>query len=69
MPNLFLPADVVLQPLPGVTYRTIGGVLDFYIFVGDSPEHVVQLYTEVNDYQRIYSYCYTNNNNINNVFK
>ncbi|XP_072048876.1 sucrase-isomaltase, intestinal-like [Amphiura filiformis] len=38
--------DVVLQPLPGLTYRAIGGVLDFYIFVGDSPEHVVQLYTE-----------------------
>ena len=34
--------------MPGLTYRTIGGVLDFYIFVGDSPEHVVQLYTQVN---------------------
>ncbi len=55
MQTLFLPADVVLQPLPGVTYRTIGGVLDFYIFVGDAPEHVVQLYTEVNNNKMIYS--------------
>ena len=34
--------------MPGLTYRTIGGVLDFYIFIGDSPEHVVQMYTQVN---------------------
>ena len=33
--------------MPALTFRTIGGVLDFYIFVGDSPEHVVQLFTEV----------------------
>uniref|UniRef100_A0AAX7U1H6 alpha-glucosidase n=1 Tax=Astatotilapia calliptera TaxID=8154 RepID=A0AAX7U1H6_ASTCA len=33
--------DVTLQPAPAVTYRTIGGVLDFYIFFGDTPEQVV----------------------------
>uniref|UniRef100_A0A8C2ZM25 alpha-glucosidase n=1 Tax=Cyclopterus lumpus TaxID=8103 RepID=A0A8C2ZM25_CYCLU len=34
--------EVTLQPAPAVTYRTIGGVLDFYIFFGDTPEQVVQ---------------------------
>uniref|UniRef100_A0A4W3K2V3 alpha-glucosidase n=1 Tax=Callorhinchus milii TaxID=7868 RepID=A0A4W3K2V3_CALMI len=36
--------EVELQPTPAITYRTIGGVLDFYIFLGSSPEHVVQEY-------------------------
>ena len=39
--------EVVLQPTPAVTYRTTGGVLDFYIIIGDSPEEVVQRYTQV----------------------
>ena len=29
-----------------MTYRTIGGVLDFYFFFGENPEHLIQLYTE-----------------------
>ncbi|RUS84829.1 hypothetical protein EGW08_007444, partial [Elysia chlorotica] len=38
--------EVVLQPSPepAITYKTIGGVLDFYIFLADSPKNVVQLY-------------------------
>uniref|UniRef100_A0A667ZB98 P-type domain-containing protein n=1 Tax=Myripristis murdjan TaxID=586833 RepID=A0A667ZB98_9TELE len=36
------PNGVTLQPAPAVTYRTIGGILDFYIFFGDTPEQVVQ---------------------------
>ncbi|XP_028650310.2 sucrase-isomaltase, intestinal [Erpetoichthys calabaricus] len=39
--------DVILQPAPAVTYRTIGGILDFYIFLGNSPEEVVQEYLEL----------------------
>ncbi|XP_029441992.1 LOW QUALITY PROTEIN: maltase-glucoamylase, intestinal-like, partial [Rhinatrema bivittatum] len=36
--------EVTIQPAPAVTYRTIGGILDFYIFLGTSPENVVQEY-------------------------
>ncbi|XP_061072796.1 sucrase-isomaltase, intestinal [Conger conger] len=39
--------EVTIQPAPAVTYRTIGGILDFYIFVGDTPEEVVQEYLEL----------------------
>uniref|UniRef100_A0AAX7UXJ2 alpha-glucosidase n=1 Tax=Astatotilapia calliptera TaxID=8154 RepID=A0AAX7UXJ2_ASTCA len=39
--------DVTLQPAPAVTYRTIGGVLDFYIFFGDTPEQVVHEFLEL----------------------
>lgn len=40
-------AEVTIQPAPAVTYRTIGGVLDFYILLGDTPEAVVDEFTQV----------------------
>ncbi|CAK1550934.1 unnamed protein product [Leptosia nina] len=39
--------DIVLQPTPAITYRTIGGVLNFYMFLGPSPSDVVAQYTEI----------------------
>ncbi|NXK54571.1 MGA protein, partial [Chauna torquata] len=37
--------DVTFQPTPALTYRTIGGILDFYVVLGPTPEQVVQEYT------------------------
>ncbi|KFR15019.1 Maltase-glucoamylase, intestinal [Opisthocomus hoazin] len=39
--------EFVVQPAPAVTYRTIGGILDFYIFLGNAPEQVVQEYLQL----------------------
>uniref|UniRef100_A0A7N6BV76 P-type domain-containing protein n=1 Tax=Anabas testudineus TaxID=64144 RepID=A0A7N6BV76_ANATE len=39
--------DVVLQPAPAVTWRTIGGILDFYVFLGPDPGSVVEQYVDV----------------------
>ncbi|OQR79180.1 maltase-glucoamylase [Tropilaelaps mercedesae] len=38
------PMEIHAQPAPSLTFRTIGGVLDFYIFMGPSPEEVLQQY-------------------------
>ncbi|XP_060588970.1 lysosomal alpha-glucosidase-like, partial [Ruditapes philippinarum] len=39
--------DVVLQPYPAITWRTTGGILDFYIFIGQNPADVMKEYTNV----------------------
>ncbi|GFY49527.1 lysosomal alpha-glucosidase [Trichonephila inaurata madagascariensis] len=37
--------DVILQPTPAITFRPIGGILDFFIMLGPSPANVVQQFT------------------------
>lgn len=38
---------MALQPAPAVTWRTIGGILDFYVFLGPDPGSVIEQYVEV----------------------
>nr|XP_014340010.1 PREDICTED: lysosomal alpha-glucosidase [Latimeria chalumnae] len=42
--------DVVLQSAPALTWRTIGGILDFYVFLGPDPKSVVKQYLDVIGY-------------------
>ncbi|XP_056135894.1 lysosomal alpha-glucosidase isoform X2 [Lampris incognitus] len=42
--------DVALQPAPALTWRTIGGILDFYVFLGPDPGSVIAQYQEVIGY-------------------
>lgn len=35
------------MPNPGLTFRTIGGMLEFFVFLGPEPESVVKQYSEV----------------------
>lgn len=42
--------DVVLQPSPALTWRSTGGILDVYVFLGPEPKSVVQQYQDVVGY-------------------
>ncbi|XP_011882286.1 PREDICTED: lysosomal alpha-glucosidase-like [Vollenhovia emeryi] len=39
--------DVILQPTPAITFRTIGGIFDIYFFLGPTPADVVRQYSEI----------------------
>ncbi|GBM87475.1 Maltase-glucoamylase, intestinal [Araneus ventricosus] len=39
--------DVTLLPAPAITFRSIGGIIDLFFFVGKDPEDTVKLYTSV----------------------
>jgi lysosomal alpha-glucosidase len=39
--------DIITQPTPALTFITIGGIVDFYIFMGPTPSDVIKQYTEV----------------------
>uniref|UniRef100_A0A914E9R1 Alpha-glucosidase n=1 Tax=Acrobeloides nanus TaxID=290746 RepID=A0A914E9R1_9BILA len=41
------PQEVTTGPGPHLTYRTIGGQLEFYFFPGPTPEQVVQQYQQI----------------------
>lgn len=48
VPQPTLPSpDVVLQPSPALTWRSTGGILDLYVFLGPEPKSVVQQYLDV----------------------
>jgi len=42
----FFVPEFVISPAPGYTYRTIGGLLDIYLFLGPTPEDTVRQFTE-----------------------
>ena len=44
---LSVSSDVALQPAPALTWRSIGGILDFYVFLGPDPGSVIEQYVEV----------------------
>ncbi len=39
--------EVYLSPKPSLTWRSLGGILDLYVFIGPSPGAVVSQLTEV----------------------
>ncbi len=45
--NLSRNTDVTTMPNPGLTFRTIGGMLEFFVFLGPEPESVVKQYSDV----------------------
>ena len=43
----FVVLDVILQPTPALTFRSIGGVFDIYFFMGPTPADVVSQYSNI----------------------
>ncbi|ELK12281.1 Lysosomal alpha-glucosidase [Pteropus alecto] len=42
--------DVVLQPSPALSWRSTGGILDVYVFLGPDPKSVVRQYLDIVGY-------------------
>jgi alpha-glucosidase (family GH31 glycosyl hydrolase) len=39
--------NIDLQPLPALTYTTIGGIIDLYIFTGPTVQNVIEQYWDI----------------------
>lgn len=39
--------DINVQPDPSLTFITIGGIIDFYIYMGPTPADIVRQHTDV----------------------
>lgn len=39
--------EVLLQPLPIITFRTLGGIFDMYFLMGPTPQDVARQYSEI----------------------
>ena len=44
---LYLRVEYTLLPDPALSLKTMGGVLDLFVFVGDNPGQVTELYTSL----------------------
>lgn len=41
------PSEFYLTPFPSLSYRTIGGILDVYIFTGPTPIQALEQFQQV----------------------
>lgn len=39
--------DIDIQPTPALTFITIGGIIDFYIYMGPTPQDVIAQHTQI----------------------
>ena len=44
---IYLWKEFYLTPFPSLTYRTIGGILDMYIFMGPTPVQALEQFQQV----------------------
>jgi alpha-glucosidase (family GH31 glycosyl hydrolase) len=39
--------EILLTPYPAVTFTTIGGIIDLFLFTGPTPKNVIQKYSQL----------------------